>query len=89
MSNKLNILYHRVSSKTQEDNTSLEYQKDKLTTWCKDKDIPNTLYVCDVDSGANNGRTGIKTITELISQNMIDTIYITKLRMNLSLLNQQ
>ena len=79
MSNKLNILYHRVSSKTQEDNTSLEYQKDKLTTWCKDKDIPNTLYVCDVDSGANNGRTGIKTITELISQNMIDTIYITKL----------
>jgi len=79
MSNKLNILYHRVSSKTQEDNTSLTYQKNKLTTWCKEKDIPNTLFVCDVDSGANNGRTGIKTITELISQDMIDTIFITKL----------
>lgn len=76
---KTNILYQRVSSKGQEDNTSLDYQKSRLQDYCKANKIGNTLTICDVDSGANNNRKGITTIEALIKSNKVDTIFITKL----------
>ena len=39
---KTNILYQRVSSKGQEDNTSLDYQKSRLQDYCKANKIGNT-----------------------------------------------
>lgn len=79
LSNKINVLYHRVSSRGQEDNTSLQYQKKQLATYCKQKSVGNLFYVCDVDSGANNNRKGITTIEDMIAAGKVDTIYITKL----------
>lgn len=76
---KTNILYQRVSSKSQEDNTSLEYQRNRLYDYCKANSVSNTLSVCDVDSGANTERIGITTIEALIRNKSVDTIYITKL----------
>ena len=76
---KTNILYQRVSSKSQEDNTSLEYQRNRLDDYCKANSVGNTLSICDVDSGANTDRKGITTIETLIQNNSVDTIYITKL----------
>jgi site-specific DNA recombinase len=78
-SNKVNVLYHRVSSKTQEDNTSLQYQKNRLSDFCKAKSVGNLFYVCDVDSGAKSNRNGITTIEQMVIQEKVDTIYITKL----------
>ena len=77
--NKCNVLYSRVSSKGQQENTSLDYQKTRLTEYCKSKDISNLTFVADVDSGSNNARKGIKQIEHLIKSGIVDTIYITKL----------
>ena len=79
LSNKVNVLYHRVSSKGQEDNTSLQYQKQRLADYCNQHSVGNLFFVCDVDSGANNSRKGITTIEQMIQAGKVDTIYITKL----------
>jgi|TARA_Y100000034_G_C6846775_1_gene383670 site-specific DNA recombinase len=75
---KYNILYSRVSTKTQEDNTSLDYQKCNLLSYCNHNSIPNYIHIVDVDSGSIE-RNGIKEIKELIADGLVDTIYITKL----------
>ena len=77
--NKVNILYKRISSKGQEDNTSLEYQSNRLTDWTKMKNVGNTLEMGDVDSGSKANRPSLKVIEDLILQDAVDTIYITKL----------
>tara|TARA_R110001583_G_scaffold192994_2_gene360324 strand:+ start:536 stop:1327 length:792 start_codon:yes stop_codon:yes gene_type:complete len=77
--NKTNIIYQRVSSKGQETNTSLAYQKKRLETFCNDNNIKNITSISDVDSGGNANRTGIKQIEHLIQADIINTIYITKL----------
>ena len=76
--NKYNILYTRVSTISQEDNTSLDYQKCNLLSYCNKNSIPNYLHIADVDSGSIE-RNGIKEIKELIADGLVDTIYITKL----------
>ena len=40
---KYNILYTRVSTISQEDNTSLDYQKCNLLSYCNKNSIPNYL----------------------------------------------
>ena len=75
---KLNILYSRVSNISQETNTSLQYQQSNLYDYCKDNNIPNAIQITDVDSGSIE-RKRIKEIKSLISNNLVDTIYITKL----------
>jgi DNA invertase Pin-like site-specific DNA recombinase len=76
--NKLNILYTRVSSISQETNTSLDYQQSNLLQYCKTHKIDNATLITDVDSGSKE-RKGIKEIKSLIKMNCVDTIYITKL----------
>mgnify|MGYP003110892606 FL=1 len=76
---KVNVLYQRVSSKSQEDNTSLQYQKNRLDEYCKSNSIGNLFYVSDVDSGSKDDRKGIHTIEAMVSNGMVNTIYITKL----------
>jgi len=75
---KLNIMYSRVSSVSQESNTSLHYQQTNLMSFCKDNKILNNIHITDVDSGAKE-RKGIVEIKQLISLGLCDTIYITKL----------
>ena len=75
---KLNILYTRVSSISQESNTSLEYQQSNLLHFCKANRIDNTILITDVDSGSKE-RKGIREIKSLIAMDCVDTIYITKL----------
>jgi len=75
---KLNIMYSRVSSVSQEHNTSLHYQQSNLMSFCTDNKILNNIHITDVDSGAKE-RKGIVEIKHLISLGLIDTIYITKL----------
>ena len=72
---KYNILYSRVSSVSQEDNTSLDYQKSNLLQYCKSKSISNYMHICDVDSGSIE-RNGIKEIKSLIADGLVDTIYL-------------
>ena len=78
MNKKLNILYSRVSSISQQDNTSLSYQQNNLEDYCKANNISNYVHITDVESGAKT-RKGIKEIKELIELKLVDTIYITKL----------
>ena len=75
---KLNVMYSRVSSISQEHNTSLPYQQKNLQDYCKSNRITNNIHISDVDSGAKE-RKGILEIKRLIELNLIDTIYITKL----------
>ncbi len=75
---KLNIMYSRVSSISQEHNTSLHYQQSNLSNFCDDNNIINNIHITDVDSGAKE-RKGIVEIKHLIAIGCVDTIYITKL----------
>ena len=75
---RFNILYYRVSTKTQEHNTSLEYQKKNLEQFCKNNSVLNYIHIFDVDSGSKT-RPGIIQIKSLIELGLVDTIYLTKL----------
>tara|TARA_B100000287_G_C20649900_1_gene786498 strand:+ start:345 stop:1151 length:807 start_codon:yes stop_codon:yes gene_type:complete len=75
---KMNIMYSRVSSLSQEHNTSLDYQQSNLMNYCKDNNVSNNIHITDVDSGAKE-RKGIVEIKHLIKLGLVDTIYITKL----------
>ncbi len=77
--NKCNIAYSRVSSKGQENNTSLDYQRNRLEAFGKSNSINNLTFVSDVDSGGNANRKGIQQIEHLVKAGIVDTIYITKL----------
>ena len=78
MNRKINIMYSRVSSISQQDNTSLTYQQNNLENYCKSNNITNNVHITDVESGAK-ARKGITEIKRLIELNLVDTIYITKL----------
>ena len=75
----MNIIYYRVSSKGQESNTSLTYQKNKLNDYCKLNGITNLHPISDVDSGGSSKRIGLNQMVYLIKSGIVDTIYITKL----------
>ena len=75
---KLNIMYSRVSSISQESNTSLDFQQSNLQNFCKDNSIFNNIHIVDVDSGSKE-RKGIVEIKHLIALGCVDSIYITKL----------
>ncbi len=78
MNRKINIMYSRVSSISQQDNTSLNYQQTNLQEYCKSHNITNNVHITDVESGAKT-RKGITEIKRLIELNLVDTIYVTKL----------
>ena len=75
---KFNIMYSRVSSASQEHNTSLEYQQSNLEDYCKINNITNNIHITDVDSGSKE-RKGIVEIKQLITMGLVDTIHLTKL----------
>tara|TARA_Y100000004_G_scaffold165844_1_gene197015 strand:- start:3241 stop:4023 length:783 start_codon:yes stop_codon:yes gene_type:complete len=77
--NKISIKYQRVSSKGQEDNTSLSYQSKRLDEWTRMKKVDNVMSLQDVDSGGSSNRGSLKVMEDLVSQGLVDTIYITKL----------
>jgi len=77
--NMMNILYSRVSSKGQENNTSLDYQNKRLKDYCKLNKVSDLITLQDVDSGGNTKRSGILSMEHLIRTGRISAIYITKL----------
>ncbi len=76
---KTNILYSRVSSFGQSNNTSLTYQSTRLGDYCSKNNITNLTHIQDVDSGGHSNRNGVRQMIHLINSGMVDTIYITKL----------
>lgn len=74
------VAYIRVSSQTQEDNTSLEYQLTKIKSFADSQSIRVIDVFRDVASGAKTeNREGYKKMCDYISSNNIDLVISYKL----------
>lgn len=74
------VVYYRVSSRSQEDNTSLENQKNEIDKYARQKDIEIIKRFQDVASGGNGNRKGFMGAVEFIEENSgkIDVFIVFK-----------
>tara|TARA_Y100000294_G_C8511217_1_gene318898 strand:- start:261 stop:527 length:267 start_codon:yes stop_codon:yes gene_type:complete len=71
--------YSRVSSQNQSNNSSLEYQSQKISEYCSLNDLELAKVFTEVDSGGNNDRQVLCSIKELIQNDCVDTLIVWKL----------
>lgn len=82
------VIYSRVSSEGQADNTSIQEQIEKARNYCKTYDIEILSEFEDVSTGANTDRTAYQKMKEYIQKNKVDVIICYKLdRLHRSLKN--
>lgn len=82
------VVYARVSSEGQADNTSIQEQLGKARSYCKTYDIDILQEFQDVSTGANIDRTAYRNMKEYIVKNEVDVIVCYKLdRLHRSLKN--
>jgi len=72
------IAYIRVSSESQEDNTSLEAQKTAIAAYAIKNDLDIIETFKDVDSGANEHRQGLTGLREAIKSRVFDIVIVSK-----------
>ena len=73
------IGYSRISTIRQSNNTSLEYQKQKINEFCKLKELQLSEVFCEVDSGGNDDRLVISQIKDMITDGLIECLLIWKI----------
>ena len=71
--------YGRISSKKQEDGNSLDYQKQKISEYCKLKELQVDEIYTEVDSGGNDNRIILCEIKEMIEKGQVDCLIVWKL----------
>ena len=79
----------RVSSLTQKDNTSLDFQTKRITDYCSVYDLPLKEIITETESGGKNvdDRTGLSKLKRLIETGDCETIVVNKVdRLGRSLL---
>jgi len=76
--NKQTIGYCRVSSLTQQSNTSLPHQQLKISEYCKLHDLQLDECYTECDSGSNDDRVVLGTIKDLIKSNQVSTLICFK-----------
>tara|TARA_S200000501_G_scaffold252946_1_gene237058 strand:- start:20565 stop:21359 length:795 start_codon:yes stop_codon:yes gene_type:complete len=79
----------RVSTLSQKDNTSLEFQTKRIKDYCSVYDLPLKGIISETESGGKNvdERTGLLELKELIKSDECKTIVVTKVdRLGRSLL---
>lgn len=82
------VVYARVSSEGQADNTSIQEQLEKARSYCKTYDIDILVELQDVSTGANTDREGYRNLKDYIQTNKVDVIICYKLdRLHRSLKN--
>lgn len=82
------VIYARVSSLSQEENTSLEMQIEKARSYASTYDFHINEVFQDVSTGGNMDRRGFKSMMEYIETYAIDAIIVYKLdRLHRSLQN--
>lgn len=85
---KTAVIYARVSSLSQEENTSLAMQIDKAQSYAATYDYHITEIFQDVSSGGNTERDGFKAMMHVIDTQVVNAIIIFKLdRLHRSLKN--
>jgi len=75
---KKGVVYCRVSSETQEENTSLEDQERRIRAFAQSLDINIIAMFQDVASGANLDREGYQKALEYIKNNKVDCFIVAK-----------
>lgn len=73
------IAYIRVSSDSQEDNTSLEAQKLAIAAYAVSHGFEIIQTCKDVDSGANEFRQGLSALRDLIKTVSFDAVIVSKI----------
>ncbi len=73
--NKINIIYSRVSSHGQKND--LINQEKYLQDYCKNNNISNIESIKDLGSGINFKKPGLKKLIKLIITYQVGTIYLT------------
>ena len=82
------IIYARVSSEGQEENTSLEMQIEKARSYADTYDYKIVEIFQDVSSGGSTDRSGYQAMTDYLDENPVDGIIVYKLdRLHRSLKN--
>ncbi|MDP6499928.1 MAG: recombinase family protein, partial [Candidatus Marinimicrobia bacterium] len=79
----------RVSTLSQKDNTSLEFQSNRIKDYCGMYDLPLKEIISETESGGKdiNERTGLKKLKSLIETGECKTIIVNKVdRLGRSLL---
>ena len=79
----------RVSSLTQKDNTSLEFQTKRIKDYCSVYSLPLQEIIIETESGGRdvNDRTGLSKLKKLMENNECKTIVVSKVdRLGRSLL---
>lgn len=71
--------YGRVSSASQQDNTSLRDQEKKITAWCDALGHELVAFVTDVKSGKDVDRTGFRLAMKMVKEDKVDGLVGTKL----------
>ena len=73
------VIYSRVSSLSQEENTSLDMQVEKGTFYAATYDLNIVETFSDVSTGKNTKREGYQAMLKYIEENQVDSIIVYKL----------
>lgn len=71
--------YGRISSKKQEEGNSLEHQSQKISEYCKLKELQVSEIYIEIDSGGNDDRVVLHQIKDMIKQGQVDCLIVWKL----------
>tara|TARA_Y100001980_G_C14491644_1_gene268652 strand:+ start:195 stop:998 length:804 start_codon:yes stop_codon:yes gene_type:complete len=76
--NRISVGLCRVSSHAQENNTSLQFQEEKIEQYCKLHELKLSKIVSEVCSGSLQTRDSIEEVKELVKNNEIEVVVIWK-----------
>jgi len=79
MENKIALAYIRVSSEGQEENTSLESQRNSIRAYAMANGFNIEETYADIDSGANEARTGLMALRERIRHKHFHAVIVAKI----------
>jgi len=76
--NKVSVGLVRVSSHTQDNNSSLQFQEEKILQYCKLHDLKINKIVGEVCSGSIETRDSIEEVKDLVRNNKVGVVVIWK-----------
>ncbi|MBL7046701.1 MAG: recombinase family protein [Candidatus Marinimicrobia bacterium] len=75
----MNIALVRVSSLSQQKNTSLEQQKTRIQAYCQFNDLHVDKVIEEVESGAKETREGLELLRSLVDTGIVKRVIVLKL----------
>ena len=75
----MNMIYYRISSVSQKDNTSLSNLKKMIRDYCKMYGIELSNIISECYSGATSNRNGLNELKELVENGNVESVVVMKL----------